>query len=145
MDIVLIHNFGSCERHIHHDSLNFFVFVKHFYLHLLCQIFCWTFSIHFLLLFIYSHLLLFQASEVISFLSSFKILIERLKVKIICSSLHFLIHFNTWASFQLVLLHHSFITLANKIQCDQIGRFIGLWATFKSLWPQLVCPNLPHS
>ena len=26
------------------------------------------------------------------------------------------------------------------IQCDQIGQFIGLWATFQSL-----CPNLPHS
>ena len=31
------------------------------------------------------------------------------------------------------------------IQCDQIGRFIGLWATFKSLCQQLACPNLPHS
>ena len=30
-------------------------------------------------------------------------------------------------------------------QCDQIGQFIGLWATFKSFWPQLICPNLPHS
>ena len=30
-------------------------------------------------------------------------------------------------------------------QCDQIGQFIGLWATFQSLWQQLVCPNLPHS
>ena len=30
-------------------------------------------------------------------------------------------------------------------QCDQIGRFIGLWATFKSVWQQLVCPYLPHS
>ena len=30
-------------------------------------------------------------------------------------------------------------------QCDQIGRFIGLWATFKSLWQQLICPNFPHS
>ena len=30
-------------------------------------------------------------------------------------------------------------------QCDQIGRFIGLWATFQSLGQQLVCPNLPHS
>ena len=30
-------------------------------------------------------------------------------------------------------------------QCDQIERFIGLWATFHSLWQQLVCPNLPHS
>ena len=30
-------------------------------------------------------------------------------------------------------------------QCDQIGRFIGLWATFISLWQQLICPNLPNS
>ena len=30
-------------------------------------------------------------------------------------------------------------------QCDQIGRFIGLWAPFQSLWQQLICPNLPHS
>ena len=30
-------------------------------------------------------------------------------------------------------------------QCDQIGRFIGLWAIFQSLWQQLNCPNLPHS
>ena len=29
--------------------------------------------------------------------------------------------------------------------CDQIGRFIGLRATFQSLWQQSVCPNLPHS
>ena len=29
-------------------------------------------------------------------------------------------------------------------QCDQIGRFIGLWATFEGLWQQLICPNLPH-
>ena len=29
--------------------------------------------------------------------------------------------------------------------CDQIGRFIGLWASFQSLWQQLVCPKLPHS
>ena len=28
-------------------------------------------------------------------------------------------------------------------QCDQIGRFIGLSATFKSLWQQLIWPNLP--
>ena len=28
-------------------------------------------------------------------------------------------------------------------QCDQIGRFIGLWATFESLWQQFICPNLP--
>ena len=30
-------------------------------------------------------------------------------------------------------------------QCDQTGQFIGLWATFKSLWQQLICPNLPRS
>ena len=29
-------------------------------------------------------------------------------------------------------------------QCDQIGQFIGLRATFKSLWQQLICPNLPN-
>ena len=29
--------------------------------------------------------------------------------------------------------------------CDQIGRFIGLWATFSCLWQQLIGPNLPHS
>ena len=33
----------------------------------------------------------------------------------------------------------------NDIQCDQIGRIIKLWATFKSLLQQLICPNLPHS
>ena len=35
--------------------------------------------------------------------------------------------------------------LAPQVQCDQIGRFIGLWATFESLWQQLICPNLLHS
>ena len=29
-------------------------------------------------------------------------------------------------------------------QCDQIGRFIALWAIFRSLWQQLFCPNCPH-
>ena len=29
-------------------------------------------------------------------------------------------------------------------QCDQIERFIALWATFQSLWQQLFCPNWPH-
>ena len=31
------------------------------------------------------------------------------------------------------------------IQCEPIGRFIGLEATFQSLWQQFYCPNLPHS
>ena len=30
-------------------------------------------------------------------------------------------------------------------QYDQIGRFIGLWATFQSFRQQVICPNLPHS
>ena len=30
-------------------------------------------------------------------------------------------------------------------QCDQIGRFIGLWATLQSLLHQLICPNLLHT
>ena len=29
-------------------------------------------------------------------------------------------------------------------QCDQIGRFIALWATFQSLWQQFFCPNYPY-
>ena len=31
------------------------------------------------------------------------------------------------------------------VHCDQIERFIGLWATFQSLWQQLICPNLLNS
>ena len=30
-------------------------------------------------------------------------------------------------------------------QCDQIGRFIALWATYQSPWQQLFFPNRPHS
>ena len=30
-------------------------------------------------------------------------------------------------------------------QCDQIGRFFRLWATFQSLWQKLIWPNLIHS
>ena len=29
------------------------------------------------------------------------------------------------------------------IQCDQIGRFIGLWATFQSPWPTIILPKYP--
>ena len=29
-------------------------------------------------------------------------------------------------------------------QCDQIGQFIALRATFQSLWQQLFCQNCPH-
>ena len=34
------------------------------------------------------------------------------------------------------------IEIIDHNQCDQIGRFIELWA---SLWQQLICPNLSHS
>ena len=35
--------------------------------------------------------------------------------------------------------------IVTPYQCDQIGRFFGLWATFLSVWQKLICPNLPHS
>ena len=31
-----------------------------------------------------------------------------------------------------------------QMQCDQIGRFFGLWATIQSLWQKLLYPNRPH-
>ena len=34
---------------------------------------------------------------------------------------------------------------ATTQQCDQIGQFIGLWATFQSLCQQLFCSHLLHS
>ena len=35
------------------------------------------------------------------------------------------------------------VTCVAAYQCDQICRFIGLWATFKSFWQQLICsPSL---
>ena len=37
------------------------------------------------------------------------------------------------------------ISSSGLLQCDQIGRFIGFWATFQSLLHQLFCPNCPHS
>ena len=46
----------------------------------------------------------------------------------------------------LLLFNNFYAKLMSKLsQCDQIGPFIGLWATFQSLWQQLICPNLPHS
>ena len=33
----------------------------------------------------------------------------------------------------------------HHFQCDQIWRFFGIWATFQSLWQQLICPNILHS
>ena len=39
---------------------------------------------------------------------------------------------------------NSLFFLSPVRQSDQIGRFIALWATFRSLWQQLFCPNRPH-
>ena len=42
-------------------------------------------------------------------------------------------------------LQQEHLVLMVPGQCDQIWRFIGLGATFKSFWQQLICPNLSHS
>ena len=47
-------------------------------------------------------------------------------------------------SWPFFLYFRLFNTVDSK-QCDQIGRFIGLGATFASLWQQLIYANLPHS
>ena len=49
--------------------------------------------------------------------------------------------------FDLIL---SFVCQICHVNCEtekwkyQIAWFIGLWATFYSLWQQLICPNLQH-
>ena len=45
----------------------------------------------------------------------------------------------------LSLAHRAHFHQVGSLQCYQIGRFIGPWATFQSLWQRLFCPNLPHS
>ena len=39
--------------------------------------------------------------------------------------------------------HFVFTVTALSMQCDQIGRFIALWATYQSLWQQLLLPKSP--
>ena len=46
--------------------------------------------------------------------------------------------------FLSAISRQSFSSKIASFQCDQIGRFIRLWATFQSLWQQLICPNRPH-
>ena len=41
-------------------------------------------------------------------------------------------------------LVHSLNLSVSSYQCDQIGRFIILSATFQSPWQQLFCPNCQH-
>ena len=63
--------------------------------------------------------------------------------------LTFVLHTSTYT----IGLSHRYVTwgchigmpTVTHIHFDQIGRFIGLWANFQSLWQQLICPNLPHS
>ena len=38
----------------------------------------------------------------------------------------------------------SIFLFQTSVQCDQIVRFIALWASFQSLWQQLFYPNHPH-
>ena len=50
-------------------------------------------------------------------------------------------------SFHLIYFSQSRLLLLGGISlhlCDEIGRFIALWATFQSLCRQLFCPNYPH-
>ena len=54
----------------------------------------------------------------------------------------------TWLSLWSLMKKLSIRSTALEkacLQCDQIGRFIGIWATFQSLCQQWVCPNLPYS
>ena len=48
-----------------------------------------------------------------------------------------------------VLRYQGKFACANTLVClsqwNQIGRFFAFWATFSSLWQQLICPNLSHS
>ena len=39
------------------------------------------------------------------------------------------------------LLAHLRVIEPGWVQGDQIGRFIALWASFQSLWQQLICPQ----
>ena len=56
-----------------------------------------------------------------------------------------------WSSTKYKKHHIHLLLLIKKhksqstrpLQCDQIGRFIALWATFQSLWQQLFCPKSP--
>ena len=43
-----------------------------------------------------------------------------------------------------ITIIHFPLKIVPPLQSDQIWRFIGLLATFQSLWQQLICPNLPH-
>ena len=46
-------------------------------------------------------------------------------------------------NYKCQIVHLAPLNLA-VLQCDQIGRFIALRATFQRLWQQLFCPNCPH-
>ena len=56
-------------------------------------------------------------------------------------SLSHSIYLHHYSSFSLLIL--TFILWSR--QSDQTGRFIGLWATFQSLWQNFICPNLLYS
>ena len=50
-----------------------------------------------------------------------------------------------WASFFTCSVPPLTVAqLPSFFQCDQIGRFMAIWAIFRSLWQQLFCLNRPH-
>ena len=73
------------------------------------------------------------------------------KKLVICNRGYFFIYFAVFANstnfLQQIICHVSGAGIQSlyQKQCDQIGRFIGLWGAFQSLWQQLICPTLLHS
>ena len=57
---------------------------------------------------------------------------------------NFASNYLAWKKCQVTLLPLQHPWLVGCFKCDQIGRFIGLWVTFQSLWQQLFCPNHTH-
>ena len=61
-------------------------------------------------------------------------------------------HFNPFLSICVFQSHSQpfspylpmLLCALDRAQCDQIERFIGLWATFQSPWQQLFCPKCQH-
>ena len=61
-------------------------------------------------------------------------------------TLAYCLHFSTVAKCfnlnSICRLQIPWLTVSlGRGQCDQIGRFMALWATFQSLWQQLFCPH----
>ena len=55
------------------------------------------------------------------------------------------VQFSTWILDRCYLYEYVSFCIVLPTQCDQIWRFIGLWATLKCFWQHLICTNLSHS